>query len=132
MKAIKFNVENNSAIVQALAQANGKASTHTFTEFNTLANSFNAAARGMPKMGGAKHEKGIKIIVTSGESVKSAYKYSRIGTRVTFEKRASGWFIIDIQSVAIYSTPDRDRYILTPANDARALEYLKSQYSVSA
>ncbi len=131
MKAIKFDAANAEKIDAILAQVNGKAADHTYKTFADMVNACNSEiARAQNLVGGKKYAVGIKIIVESGYQVKSAYNYTRIGTQVTLECRASGWFITDISRADIWAKGGESRIIMMPAHHERAVKVLESGYVV--
>jgi hypothetical protein len=92
MKPIKFDAANAEKIDVILAAVNGKATDHTYKTFSDMFAACNfEISRAENLVSGKKFAIGIKIIVESGHSVKSAYKYTRIGTQITLECRSSGW-----------------------------------------
>ena len=132
MNAIKFDVKNAEKINAILAQVNGKAVDHTYKTFADMVAACNfEMSRAESLVGGKKFAVGIKIIVESGHSVKSAYKYTRIGTQVKLECRASGWFITDITRADIWQKGGASTILMTPAHHERAVSVLKSGYFVT-
>ena len=131
MKPIKFDATNAEKINAILADVNGKAADHTYKTFQDMVADCNfTVARAENLVGGKKYAAGIKIIVESGYSVKSAYKYTRIGTQITLECRASGWFITDITRADIWAEGGGRIIFMTPAHHERAVEVLGRGYVV--
>ncbi len=132
MKAIKFTATNAEKINAILADVNGRAVDHTYKTFQDMVTACNSEiSRAESLVGGKKYAIGIKIIVESGHSVKSAYKYTRIGTQVTLECRASGWFVTDIRRADIWQKGGTSTILMTSAHHDRALAVLKSGYFVT-
>ena len=131
MKAIKFDVKNAEKINAILAAINGKATDHTYKTFTEMVAACNfGISRAENLVGGKKYAIGIKIMVESGHSVKSAYKYSRIGTSVRLECRASGWFITNISRADIWAKGGQSTIHMTPSHHQRAVEVLGRGYVV--
>ncbi len=131
MKAIKFDVKNAEKINAILDEVNGIAASHTYNKFTDMfADCNNQISRAENLVGGKKYAIGIKIIVESGDSVKSAYKYTRIGTSVTLECRSSGWFITNICRADIWAKGGQSSIHMTPSHHERAVEVLRRDYVV--
>jgi len=132
MKPIKFDVKNADKINAILDEVNGIAASHTYNKFTDMVADCNSQiSRAENLVDGKKHAVGIKIIVESGYSVKSAYKYTRIGTQVTLECRSSGWFITDITRADIWAKGGQSTIHMTPSHHERAIEVLKRGYFVT-
>ena len=133
MKPIKFANTNGDKINTILTEVNGRASDHTYRNFNNFSVDADALIWKIENLlGGKKYCPGAKFSIESGSSVPSAYKYTRIGTRVEFECRASGWFITEISRADIWSKGGESKIVLTPAHHDRAVTVLKSGYVVTA
>ena len=133
MNNIKFDIKNAAKINALLDSVNGRASGHTyctFTEFKTDAE--NTISRVEKLLGGKKHCVGAKFSIESGNSVKSAYKYTRIGTRLSLECRASGWFVTDIQRADIWARGGECKIVLTQAHHDQAVKVLSDGYLIAA
>jgi len=131
MKAIKFTAANATKINAILSDVNGKAVDHTFRSFRDIFNGDDQTKKAEALVGGKKFAVGIKIIVESGHSVKSAYKYTRIGTRISLECRASGWFITDITRTDIWAKGGDNRIMMTPSHHEQAILVLKRGYFIT-
>ncbi len=132
MKAIKFTATNAEKINAILADVNGRAVDHTYKTFQDMVTACNSEiSRAESLVGGKKYAIGIKIIVESGHSVKSAYKYTRIGTQVTLECRASGWFVTDIRRTNIWAKGGESTILMTPSHHQRAVSVLGRGYFVT-
>ena len=133
MKPIKFEKTNAEKINAILDTVNGKASDHTYRSFNNFSVDAEALIWKIENLlGGKKYCPGAKFSIESGSSVPSAYKYTRIGTRVEFECRASGWFITEISRADIWSKGGESKIVLTPDHHEQAVIVLKSGYVVTA
>ena len=131
MNAIKFDVKNAEKINAILAAVNGKATDHTYKTFADMVTACNfEISRAESLVGGKKFAIGIKIMVESGHKVTSAYKYTRIGTQVKLECRASGWFITDICRADIWQKGGQSTILMTPSHHERAIKVLGRGYVV--
>ncbi len=132
MKPIKFDAANAEKINAILDEVNGKATDHTYKTFvEMVADCNNQISRSESLVGGKKYAIGIKIIIESGHSVSKSYKYTRIGTRITLECRASGWFITNICRTNIWAKGGESTILMTPSHHQRAIEVLKSGYFIT-
>ena len=133
MKPIKFEKTNADKINAILTEVNGRASDHTYRSFNNFSVDAEAVIWKIENiLGGKKYCPGAKFSIESGNSVKSAYKYTRIGTRISFECRSSGFFVTEISRADIWSKGGESKIVLTPAHHDRAVIVLKSGYVVTA
>lgn len=132
MKAIKITAENMDAIESALLAVNGKAKEHVFTAAIELLHISDRAEGRLDAIGIPKADrKGARFIQESGEKLPSAYKYAARTTRVVIERRASGWWVIDISESSIYpASKPFQRMTLTEAQDAKAVANLRKTYNV--
>jgi hypothetical protein len=134
MKATRITEQNQSAIVAILAAVNGKSTAHTFTTYSEIEQiAAQAEKQVIDLVGSQKAAVGARLKATSGEKVPNAYKYSRDGTQVTIERRASGWFLVDARHATLYSSGGgASKLTLTAEQDARAIEVLRSKYILAA
>ena len=133
MKNIKFDIKNTAKINALLGEVNGRASDHTyldFVDFKTDAERFILKIETL--LGGKKHCVGAKFSIESGDSVPNAYKYTRIGTRISLERRASGWFVTDIKRVDIWAQGGKSAIVLTQAHHDQAVKVLSDGYLIAA
>ena len=133
MNNIKFDIKNAAKINALLGEVNGRASGHTYYEFVDFKNE---AERFISKiealLGGKKYCLGAKFSIESGGSVKSAYKYTRIGTRISLECRASGWFVTNIQRADIWARGGESKIVLTQAHHDQAVKVLRDGSQIAA
>jgi uncharacterized membrane protein len=131
MKAIKINVENVAAIQAALAAANGKACTHTFTAFEIIIIAEDAEVDVLGLLGNKKDVVGATVFARSGDKLPNAYKYGRQVNQITIERRSSGWWLVYI---GCFGTLDKSglssRLTLTHEQDAKAVARFKKAYQV--
>ena len=131
MKPIKFASTNTDKINLILNEVNGRASDHTYCNFYDFeVNAGNMIKKIETILGGKKCCVGAKFSVESGNSVKNAYRYTRIGTRISLECRATGWFVTNIQRVDIWAKGGESKIVLTQAHHDRAVTVLKSGYVI--
>lgn len=133
MKAIKITDKNSAAICAALAAVNGKATEHTWTTFGDIDYLAKVAERQLVDLvGSEKAAVGARYKATSGNKVAKAYKYTRAGTAIILERRSTGWFLVDAVFVTLYPNTGGARVLtLTPDQDAKAIEVLRSSYLVA-
>ena len=141
MDNIKFDIKNAAKINALLDSVNGRASGHTycqFEDFKTEAERFISKIEAL--LGGKKYALGAKFSIESGDSVpnaygrfgKDVYKYTRIGTRISLECRASGWFVTDIQRADIWARGGESKIVLTQAHHDQAVKVLSDGYIIAA
>ena len=131
MKSIKFTESNADKINTILAEVNGRAGDHVYRSYEDLAaDAGNVIKKIETILGGKKYCVGAKFSVESGNSVKSAYRYTRIGTRISLECRATGWFVTNMQRVDIWAKGGESQIELTPAHHDQAVTVLKRGYSI--
>ena len=132
MKQIRITEQNRVAIFHILAGVNGRAVTHTFTTYQQIEQiAAQAEKQIIGLVGSQKAAVGARFEATSGDKVANAYKYVRIGTRVKLERRATGWFLIDAMEWMLYQNGGERRLSLTTAQDARAVEVLRTKYTIA-
>jgi hypothetical protein len=133
MKPIKITEKNSAAIVAALAAVNGKATAHAWTTFGDIDYLARVAeVKLLDLVGSQKAAVGASFRATSGSKVANSYKYSRSGTAVTLERRSTGWFLVHAAEQTLYPNTGGDRrLVLTQAQDAKAVEVLRSTYMIS-
>ena len=132
LKPIKINAANAAAIVAALAAVNGKADAHTYTLASEVMYVANVAESALADIGIAKARRaGAVYGSTSGSRVASAYKYSRIGTRIEMTRRSTEWYLTEVCAATLFGQAGRDWLKITAAQDAEAVAHLRSSYAVA-
>jgi hypothetical protein len=133
MKPIKITEKNSAAIVAILASVNGKAELHAWTTFDDIDYLARVAeVRLLDLVGSQKAAAGAEFRATSGAKVANSYKYSRSGTAVTLERRSTGWFLVYAAEQTLYPNTGGERKLtLTAAQDAKAIEVLRSSYLIA-
>ena len=133
MKAVKITEKNSAAIVAALAAVNGKATAHSFTMFGDIDYLARVAEKQLLDLvGSQKAAVGAAFRATSGSKVANSYKYARSGTLVALERRSTGWFLVHAAEQTLYpNTGGARRLVLTQAQDAKAVEVLRSTYTIA-
>ena len=133
MKNIKFDIKNAAKINALLGEVNGRASDHTYHSFNNFSVDAEALIWKIENiLGGKKYCVGAKFSIESGGSVKNAYKYTRIGTRISLECRASGWFVTNIQRADIWAKGGESKIVLTQTHHDQAVKVLRNGYQIAA
>ena len=132
MNNIKFDIKNAAKINALLGEVNGRASDHTYCKFTDFeSDAENVISRVEKLLGGKKYCLGAKFSIESGDSVPNAYRYTRIGTRLSLECRASGWFVTDIKRVDIWAQGGKSAIVLTQAHHDQAVKVLSDGYLLS-
>lgn len=131
MKPIKLVKSNAEKINIILNEVNGRAADHTYYNYKDVEIDAAIVIGKVEKLlGGKKHNAGVVIAIESGDPVPSAYKYTRIATRVVLECRSSGWFITYIGRVDIWKKGGESTIHFTQAHHERATEVLRGEYVV--
>jgi hypothetical protein len=116
MKPIKLVYANAELIAQKLAEVNGKATEHVFTNYWSIVDPLKEAedllvASLLPKSAW----KGVQLVVSSGKKMPNAYTYKRKATKVLIERKASGWFILEISETSVFQDGGRTDVFLSKA-----------------
>ena len=129
---IKITDKNREKIQALPDTANGRASDHTYRDYEDLAALVTEAEGRRAHQRMSKHEAtGMRLDCTSGDSVPRAYKWSRNATRVELTSCATGWCLTALDRATIYSGGGGLRTILTPTLDGVVLAKFKAaQYTV--
>lgn len=106
MKPIKIVRENAAKIQSLLADANGRATSHAYTTYSeveavALYSEIKLDKAGLPK----KQRTGVLASSTSGGVVTNAYSKkssTRAATKLVLERRATCWYLIDVQRTEVY------------------------------
>jgi hypothetical protein len=132
MKPIKISAENKAAIEDALEEVNGQAWRHCFDRHSEIEDVVKAAERWLTDKLPKKMWKGAECKMQSGTILAKAYRNSARTTTVRIERRASGWFLIDIQPSVLWpdSRPLQEFY-LTEEQSNDLLRRVRSQYGIT-
>jgi hypothetical protein len=107
MKPIQIALENDAALVAALAAVNGWATAFTVTqacEVHQAAADAEKRLETLPKASRA----GARAEYVPGGPAARAYKYAPASTRIRMERRASGWYLTGVIRTEVYpGTPAR-------------------------
>jgi hypothetical protein len=135
MKAIKISLENAAAIEAALKSINGRSDAHCYTTFGEV---FDLTESAEQKLDGlflpTSLHKGAVWKETSGGKVANSYKgITRNATRITIERRSTGWFLVDVAQASIFKQGGgAGRLTLTAEQAKEAAARFASQFSVAA
>lgn len=136
MKDIKITASNLPAIEAALAQVNGKASEHTYTNAADIVRLAQRAENAVARLVGAKkHAPGAQMRALSGEAVSNSYNskgYTRAATWVNIERKSSAWYLTRCERGDVGQGGGYERLMLTPAQDALAVAKFRKSYGVIA
>jgi len=131
---MKINISDKDAVRAALAAVNGKAERHAYTLPSEIAAVADDAERQLARLDVPKAaRKGARYVSQSSGNLPKAYKYTAIGTVVTLERGASGWFLVDVAACDIWpGKAPFQRLTLTQDQDAIAIAAVRRQYGVAA
>lgn len=121
-------------ITAALAEVNGRATSHTFTYASDVQHLALEAEKRLDALHIPKAARaGAVFIGESGERLPNAYKYAAQTTTVTLVRKGKGWFVRHIARSSLYSrqTPTNE-LLLTPEQDALAVAAFRRAYKVVA
>jgi len=132
MKPIKICKENVLVIQAALDAANGDAKQHTLTfgkSVLSIAEYFEE--RVISTVGTKKMAPGAKAVYMSGVDIPTAYKYSRIVTRLEMERKGKDWFLTAVDTETAYNKAGAVYLVLTKEQDEAAIAKLRESYRVA-
>lgn len=130
---IKIEKTNAAAIEAALLAVNGKATSHVYTSFSEIEKlAWETELQLLGLLGTKKSPVGAVTECTSGRPMAGAHSYARVATKITLERCASRWFLVDVKATTIYQEGGKDRLILTAAQDRAAVARLRSRYQIAA
>ena len=131
---MRIKITDTAAIDAALAAANGRAHTHTYTSAAQLAALADRAEARLSDLGVAKAKrKGARVTARSGDRLPNAYKYRVTRTSVTLERGASDWFVTRVETREHFvSEGSGMALVLTADQDAAAVAVFRAQYSTAA
>jgi hypothetical protein len=119
MKPIKVTKENEAAIESALAAINGRASAFAITGYWEVWKVADAAESHLSALPKAERVGAVAVHVPDGPAAK-AYKYRAASTRLSLERRATGWFLTEIERTEVY--PGTSGYLRLSITQAQADE----------
>lgn len=127
---IKINDKNTAALEAALANANGKATAHTFKwAFEIIGVAQQAEAKLNSLSLGKGSRSGAIATANSGGKVPNAYKYTRITSTAVIVRGSSAWFLIDLlTSESFRRTAGAVHVSLTSSQDAEVTATFRAQY----
>lgn len=121
---IKITRENREEIEAALKAVNGKSTSFTITTLEEVGAAAVSADEHLNNifLDTQKAAKGARFMfIPAGPSAKS-YKYPVNSTRITIEKGAKDWFLVDVGATSIYpKNPSRTALILSPVQKRAAV-----------
>ena len=116
-----IKITDTAAIDAALATANGRAGAHTYHSALAVRSIADAAETRLAEIGVPKALRaGAVVTALSGDKLPNAYKYVPIRTRIVLTRRATGWFLTEIETTKFGAEPG-ERLTLTEAQDAAAV-----------
>jgi hypothetical protein len=131
MKSIKITTENLVPIQIALNAANGNSKAHTLCCSAEVLDVANDAERRLTALvGSKKYMVGGKATYRSGEALPNAYKYPRHTTRLSIERRSSGWYLTDVVTFNEWRSAGGLSLSLTQEQDAIVIKKARSNYGI--
>ena len=131
MKPIRICEENRAAIEALLKEVNGKATTHTYTEYGEILYLADRAENAVASLLLKKDFVGAQWFEISGAHVANAYKYARQGTAVTLVRKSGGWHLIEARAAKLFvSGGGKGRLYLTEAQSEAAQKELAKRFTV--
>jgi len=131
MTAIKITPANAARIQALLADANGRATSHTICSCAVVIAIADAAEErlsALPK----KERVGASLTHTPAGPWASAYKYAAQTTCLRMERRASGWFLTSAERAEVYPrAPQRDSMTITPEQRDEIARRAVAEFSIS-
>jgi hypothetical protein len=128
---IAIDLKNADKIMAALEAVNGRAREHTFCMFLQLSDLAEKAEKELTALVNKSDAAGALFIATSGHEMPKSYKYPRVATEVILERGAKGWFLTSVAGAAIYNSGGKGYLVLTPSQDAKAVERLRLKYRIT-
>jgi hypothetical protein len=130
MKPIKIEDKNGEPIKRQLAIVNGRHTQHTFADYLDVRLCVQKAEAKLHELiPAAKYHVGAQAVCISGAPVPKTYKYRRTGTRIRLERRASGWFLTEVEPVNLWQRDGGTvRVYLTAEQNEKALTLFRASY----
>jgi hypothetical protein len=131
MKSIKITTENLVPIQIALNAANGNSKAHTLCRSAEVLDVADDAERRLTALVGVKkYMAGGKATYRSGEALPNAYKYPRHTTRLSLERRPSGWYLTDVVTFSEWRSAGGLSLSLTREQDEIVIKKARSNYGI--
>ena len=129
---IAITAANAAKIEAALKVVNRGFVAHTFSTFDQIAREADNAERSLLALVNKGDAKGAYYVTISGDAVPNALRYARCGTKVVLDRGAKGWFLVELRATPVDKAGGPKWLVLTPAQDAKAIERLRQTYVVDA
>ena len=127
---IAIRADNAAKIEAALNVVNRGFVAHTFSTFDQIAREADNAERALLALVNKGDAKGAYYVTISGDAISYAPRYARTGTKVVLDRGFKGWFLVELRVVPVYQAGGPKWLVLTPAQDAKAIELLRKSYRV--
>lgn len=131
MKVIAIRLENAQKVEDALRAVNGDAIAHTYTSASEL---IELAKQGEARLDElnlpGRHRAGAALVCTSGEQVANAYKWARVGTRVTLRRMSRDWGLELVEPAKVYTRGGGHVLTLTSAQDEHVVKRVRATYTI--
>jgi hypothetical protein len=135
-KAVLICEENATEIEQALAEKNGRATSHVFSTYHEIKRLAADAERQLTNLGLVKAKRTNALYYAySGDAVATAYGYIRTGNSVVLRRAGRGWTLL---TEHIFKTELQknggaaNRLLLTAEQDKLAIVALRRGYEIFA
>lgn len=129
---IKISQKTVAQTQAALDAVNGAATAHTLYRAEDIVEISVIAENETVSLVGAKlHAIGASYQFFSGKELPRAHDWKRKITSVRLERRATGWFLVEVLELKIGHWCQRPVLTLTPVQDERAVNRVRATYRVS-
>lgn len=125
--------QNNAEKIEAeLKRVNGRSTAHCYTTYEDIAYLASKAERMLTEfLPAKKYFKGAFFSSESGAVMPNCYKGTRNTTNIKMVRGSKEWFLTSVTKSSLWPNQyGRERLVLTPDQDALAINKLKSQYDV--
>lgn len=130
MKPIKIIEKNAPHITSALEIVHARAREHTYTA-GAIINIAKLAELKLGVLGIPKNaRRGAVVMGSSGAKLPNSYKYSRVISRMTIERRAGDWWLVDLSQYESWGEAGDWFLSVTPEQDAIAIRKFREEYCV--
>ena len=127
---IAITAANAAKIEAALEVVNRGFFVDTFSSFDQIAREADNAERALLALVNKGDAKGAYYVTISGDAISYARRYARAGTKAVLDRGSKGWFLVEVRAVPVYKEGGPKWLVLTPAQDAKAIERLRKSYRV--
>ena len=131
MKPIKIHAKNAQKIRDALAAVNGNARSFTITSISDVWPAIRDAEQQLSTLPKADRV-GASFTYTPAGPSASSYKYAAVSTCIHVERRATGWFLVDVRPDEVRPrSPERLAVTITPEQCAEIQRRAVAGFKIS-